>query len=65
MDENENIKNESKSAELVELVRKGAYTVEDLEEALEALKTADSEAEPTKEDAEALYGIKFADKQGE
>lgn len=65
MDKNENIENENKSEELVELVQKGAYTEEDLQEALEALKTADSEAEPTKEDAEALYGIKFADKQGE
>lgn len=57
--------NKSKPEELVELVQNGTYAKEDLEEALEMLKTADSEAEPTKEDAETLYGIKFADKQGE
>ena len=53
----------SKAEELVKLIKEGVYSVEDLKQALMALvqekKMADEEAEPTKEDGEKIFGMKF------
>lgn len=52
-----------KAEELVKLIKEGVYSVEDLKQALMALaqeeKMADEEAEPTKEDGEKIFGMKF------
>lgn len=53
----------SKAEELVKLIKEGGYSVEDLKQALMALaqeeKMANEEAEPTKEDGEKIFGMKF------
>lgn len=52
-----------KAEELVKLIKEGDYSVEDLKQALMALaqeeKMANEEAEPTKEDGEKIFGMKF------
>lgn len=52
-----------KAKELVKLIKEGGYSVEDLKQALMALvqeeKMANEEAEPTKEDGEKIFGMKF------
>lgn len=52
-----------KAEELVKLIKEGGYSVEDLKQALMALakeeKMASEEAEPTKEDGEKIFGMKF------
>ena len=52
-----------KAEELVKLINEGDYSVEDLKQALMALaqeeKRANEEAEPTKEDGEKIFGMKF------
>ena len=52
-----------KAEELVKLIKEGGYSVEDLKQALMALaeeeKMANEEAEPTKEDGEKIFGMKF------
>lgn len=52
-----------KAEELVKLIKEGGYSVEELKQALMALvqeeKMADEEAEPTKEDGEKIFGMKF------
>ena len=52
-----------KAKELVKLIKEGDYSVEDLKQALMTLaqeeKMADEEAEPTKEDGEKIFGMKF------
>lgn len=57
--------NKDKSIALIEAVKNGEFSIEDLERALEALKTEQGEAEPKAEDAEKLFGMKFVKKQGE
>lgn len=53
----------SKAEELVKLIKEGGYSVEELKQALMALvqeeKMANEEAEPTKEDGEKIFGMKF------
>ena len=52
-----------KAEELVKLIKEGDYSVEDLKQALMVLaqeeKMANEEAEPTKEDGEKIFGMKF------
>lgn len=52
-----------KAEELIKLIKEGGYSVEDLKQALMALmeeeKMASEEAEPTKEDGEKIFGMKF------
>ena len=52
-----------KAEELVKLIKEGGYSVEDLKQALMAFaqeeKMANEEAEPTKEDGEKIFGMKF------
>lgn len=52
-----------KAEELIKLIKEGGYSVEDLKQALMALvqeeKMANEEAEPTKEDGEKIFGMKF------
>ena len=52
-----------KAEELVKLIKEGGYSVEDLKQAIMALaqekKMANEEAEPTKEDGEKIFGMKF------
>lgn len=54
---------EEKFEGLMNFIKEGGYSAEDLKQALMALaeeeRTASEEAEPTQEDGEKIFGMKF------
>lgn len=53
---------EEKTEALVKFIKEGGYSAEDIKQALMALaqeEKASEEAEPTKEDGEKIFGMKF------